>query len=119
MKRPQNGLLAGLWEFPFSEFIEQSTANHKPAYFFEKLGVSGKYIRDWGQVKHSYTHFNLSLTASYCKCTSNSFSSNFYRQHRWVPWEKVVTFPLHKAMIKNIKVTCSISLYKEKNGLYE
>jgi A/G-specific adenine glycosylase len=99
-KRPQNGLLAGMWEFPFSEFIKHTNDTNESAYFLDKLGIHGMYIRDWSEIKHSYTHFNLSLTTSYWQVSSSHFNSNFYEHYRWVRWEKILLLPLHKAMMK-------------------
>ncbi len=52
-KRPEKGLLAGLYQFPSSEFVNEQT----PAYY--PVQAEWKHI---GTVRHIFSHFELELT---------------------------------------------------------
>lgn len=52
-KRPEKGLLAGLYQFPSSEFLSEKTKADYP--------VNGKWAHI-GTVRHIFTHFELELT---------------------------------------------------------
>ncbi len=52
-KRPEKGLLAGLYQFPTSEFLSEQTTAQYP------FKATWKHI---GTVRHIFTHFELELT---------------------------------------------------------
>ena len=52
-KRPEKGLLAGLYQFPSSEFLSEQTPAHYP------VQAQWEHI---GTVRHIFSHFELELT---------------------------------------------------------
>lgn len=59
-RRPANGFLGGLWEFPAGELHAAELATDKLALLMTDYGVSGE-IRPLGSIKHVYSHFRLEL----------------------------------------------------------
>ncbi len=68
-KRPDKGLLAGLWEFP-GELIEgdRPPTEQDALAFAEKLGVSPVEIRGTASYVHVFTHVEWRVTGFYCEC---------------------------------------------------
>ncbi len=68
-RRPQKGLLAGLWEFPGGK-LEDTDAS-LPACLrreiLEEIGVEIEVGEGFGIYKHAYTHFRIALHAFLCK----------------------------------------------------
>lgn len=67
-KRPSNGLLGGLWEFPggtLEEFDENLEACLRRE-ILEELGINIHVGEAFGQYQHAYTHFKITLHAFLC-----------------------------------------------------
>ena len=67
-KRPSSGLLGGLWEFPggtLEEFDENLQACLRRE-ILEELGINIHVGEAFGQYKHAYTHFKITLHAFLC-----------------------------------------------------
>ena len=88
-RRPSNGLLGGMWEFP------NGRVNGSPARFL------GKTIRDayqldvrceepLGIVEHAYSHFSVSVHAFRCEVKDVPKK----RDLRWVPLRALEDFPM-------------------------
>ena len=72
-KRPAEGLLGGMWEFPGGTLEE--TDPDLPACLFreiqEELGVEIKVGEPFGVYRHAYTHFKIKLHAFCCTLTDS------------------------------------------------
>ncbi len=71
-QRPAGGMLGGLWEFPGGkvepgESLEEGLRRE----IREELGIEIVVGRPVAQVKHTYTHFRITLHAFECACQSN------------------------------------------------
>ena len=66
-RRPPNGLLGGMWEFPggkVEDGEDEQTALKREIH--EELGVKIKVGKKIGTFMHAYTHFKVTLHAYYC-----------------------------------------------------
>ncbi len=59
-KRPLQGMLAGLWEFPTREVTDGQPASVAAAEILAELALSGR-LYELGQVRHAYSHFRLEV----------------------------------------------------------
>ena len=90
-KRPPNGLLGGMWEFP------NGRVNGNPAEELEtalEMGYSLKVKRSeaLGTVKHAYTHFRVTVYAYRCELVSIIEKENL----KWVGLEELNDYPMGK-----------------------
>lgn len=64
VKRPEHGLLPGLWKFPGGERCgESSLADALERSVLKELGVMIKVLEPLTSVKHTFTHFRMTLHA--------------------------------------------------------
>jgi A/G-specific adenine glycosylase len=67
-RRPSNGLLGGMWEFPGGKVEQGETL---PAglkrEIMEELGVQIEVGEPFGSYRHAYTHFRVTLHAFLCR----------------------------------------------------
>lgn len=91
-KRPETGLLAGMWEF-YNTPDEMDT--QKAAEHLEKIGIGVKEILPFGKAKHIFTHLEWHMTGLLVKCKKET--ENF----TWVTKEEMEsTFALPTAFSK-------------------
>jgi len=57
-------------------------------------------LKTWSAIKHSYTHFHLTLYSNLFITESFDFKSKFYKEYQWMDLEMIKKLPLHKAMWK-------------------
>ena len=85
LKRPTQGMLGGLWEFPTDEIQRGET--HQEALcrgMKETLGVSvhpGGLITT---VKHAYTHFKITLNVYRCTPEKGRLKAKKHDEFRWI-----------------------------------
>jgi A/G-specific adenine glycosylase len=100
-QRPQNGMLAGLWEFPIlSENSGNNNAEHDIRSIQEQFALNSTFIKSWPSVRHTYTHFRFKLHTKLFNSTSKAFRSDYYEDYQWLSLEKLQGLPLHKAIWK-------------------
>jgi len=96
-KRPPDGLLGGLWEFPGgkqekNESLPQTLRReiqeelHVPIIVGEPIGV----------FNHAYTHYKVTLHAFFCKLNSHDFQLSFHTEFTWAPLDNLPKFPMGK-----------------------
>lgn len=61
VRRPEEGLLAGLWELPSGDVDGESLDRAVPRILAQTTGLSATYDRELGRVDHAFTHARLSL----------------------------------------------------------
>ena len=90
-KRPAEGLLAGMWEFPNGrvegEPAEALTAALEAAY---RLKVQRKEAL--GVIQHAYTHFKVTVHAFRCRPVSIPKNGNL----KWVNFDDLEEYPMGK-----------------------
>ncbi len=95
-KRPENGLLGGLWEFPGGKVEKgESLENALKRECREELGVEVTIGQEIATIRHAYTHFKIHLTAFHCDIVSGALNSPL--PTRWATMADINTLPFPKA----------------------
>lgn len=96
-RRPQNGLLGGLWEFPGGK---QQYGEDLPACLqreiCEELGIEIQVGEPAGIYRHAYTHFRVTLYAFHCQITEGEPIPLHASEIRWVKPSELAEFPMGK-----------------------
>ncbi len=72
-KRPEGGMLAGLWEFPGGKVEPGETpAAAVVREFREETGLGVRVAGTYGTLRHAYSHFSITLTAFRVKLETGS-----------------------------------------------
>jgi A/G-specific adenine glycosylase len=84
-RRPLNGMLGGLWEFPGGK-VEVSENNETALQreVMEELGIDIQVDRHLCDVKHGYTHFRITLHAFHAFYISGTVQNIGVADHAWV-----------------------------------
>lgn len=100
-KRPSNGLLADLWEFPGGK-IESGESAKAALYreIKEELGVETIHAEHLLDVTHFYTQFRVRLSAWFCQPKTYPRSD---ATHRWVSLAQLNTYPFPSGSAKIIE----------------
>ena len=96
--RPEEGMLGGLWEFPGgkqeeNEKIEDTVIRELK----EELGVDVQINRDFLKLKHTYSHFSITLHAYVCTLINGVPSPKSSQEIRWVKKKELNQYPFPKA----------------------
>ncbi len=96
--RPENAMLGGLWEFPGGkkkdgEKIQQTVERELK----EELGVEVKAYKELMSLKHTYSHFSITLHAWFCRLISGEPTPYESQEVRWVDRIELEKYPFPKA----------------------
>lgn len=96
--RPENAMLGGLWEFPGGkkkshENIQQTVERELK----EELGIEVKAYKELMSLKHTYSHFSITLHAWFCKLITGEPTPNQSQEVRWVDRKELGKYPFPKA----------------------
>jgi len=85
VRRPEGGLLAGLWELPGNALRadidpEQSLREHVD----QSLGLTIDGVEELGEVEHAFTHIRLRLRVFACGAGGERVRRDGYAEHRWI-----------------------------------
>lgn len=97
-KRPSNGLLGDLWEFPGGKIEKGETpqeALHREIQ--EELGVSIQRSKHIMNVRHFYTHFKVNLHVSFFRPDRLPPQD---RTHKWLTLKGLEDYPLPSGSVK-------------------
>lgn len=97
-RRPNDGLLGGLWEFPggkleSGEMPEEGLQRE----IREELNVTIAVDRHFMTVRHAYTHFRITLHAFECRYVGGKLPSKKKLSWQWVRPADLPAFPFPKA----------------------
>jgi A/G-specific adenine glycosylase len=96
-RRPENGLLGGMWEFPGGKLQE---GEDLPACLRreiqEELGVDVRVADPLGIYRHAYTHFRVTLHAFRCFLAAGEPHPIEASDLRWVMPSDLQGFPMGK-----------------------
>ncbi len=96
-RRPPDGLLGGLWEFPGGK---QEPGEELPdclqREIREELGAQIQVGEPFGVYKHAYTHFRITLHAFLCTLCEDEPQALEASEIRWVPPGELEDFPMGK-----------------------
>ncbi|RPI23816.1 MAG: A/G-specific adenine glycosylase [Chloroflexota bacterium] len=99
-RRPQNGLLAGLWEFPGGKCLPGEALDAcLRREIDEELGVCIEVGESLGLYRHAYTHYKVSLHAFTCRLSTSEQRSPQPLQASelvWVPVPALGDYPMGK-----------------------
>lgn len=96
-RRPPNGLLGGLWEFPGGKVEEgESLQAGLLREIREELGVSIAVGEPFGVYLHGYTHFKVTLHAFCCCLTDDEPKALHATEIRWITAVELDDYPMGK-----------------------
>lgn len=102
-KRPETGLLAGLWEFPTTEVREgQSARESVLQYVKEKWGVHADLGEMFAQLGHTFSHIHWEIQAFQGEVTD----AGPFSESRWVTIDEAETFTLpvvHQKLLQTLR----------------
>lgn len=104
-KRPQGGLLGGLWEFPGGK-VKPGEA-HAAALrreLREELGIRVTIGERVATVDHAYSHFRVSLHVYRCEHRSGKAAPRMHTELRWVAPKNFAALAFPKANHKFLKL---------------
>lgn len=104
-KRPSEGLLGGLWEFPGGKIASGET--HAQALVRECREELGVHVRVGGLVacvKHAYTHFRITLSVYQCALARGTPRPKFHTELRWVAPNEFDRYAFPKANHKFLEL---------------
>jgi A/G-specific adenine glycosylase len=96
-KRPTNGLLGGMWEFPGGKIEEGE--NHQMALkreLEEELGID-VILRDaFGEYKHAYTHFSVTVFPYFVEIVGSDPIARVAEKIEWASINTLNEYPMGK-----------------------
>lgn len=91
-RRPSEGLLASLWEFPGGKIESKETSLQALRRAFkEELGADIHSVQPLMRVRHSYTQFHVRLHVFLCRPRTSPRED---ARHRWVRLPDLVQYPM-------------------------
>ena len=96
-KRPSNGLLGGMWEFPGGKIETDETLEECLAREIrEELGVNIQVGAPFGVYRHAYTHFRITLHAFFCELIEDEPKPIEAAELAWVGSSELQLYPMGK-----------------------
>ncbi len=109
-RRPQEGLLGGLWEFPGGKIEPGETVEDcVRREIKEEIGIDIEVGDRLIEVEHAYTHFKVTLHVCQCQYLSGEPQAIGCEEVRWVDINQLDDFPFPKANEKIIAALKSVS----------
>lgn len=104
-RRPAEGLLGGLWEFPGGKIEpDETVAECICREIKEELDIEVAVGEHLITIEHAYTHFRVTLNVYHCCYLSGDPKPLACDEIRWVTPQEIGQFPFPKANIKIIEV---------------
>ena len=109
VRRPDTGLLAGLWEFPcvpvdnpVDKTVEKEEApkGRIEAGLRSTVGLHVSPTRRITTIRHTYTHFKLVMDVFLCSFDGGRVRLNGPAGFKWLKAERITALALHKAVHK-------------------
>ncbi len=104
-RRPLEGLLGGLWEFPGGKVEPgESLEACLRRELKEELDIDVVVERPVAVVDHAYSHFKITLHAFHCRHVGGTPRPLGVADFRWVDVSEIRSYPLSRADIKILEV---------------
>ena len=97
-KRPSEGHLGGLWEFPGGK--AEPGESPKAALLREckeELGTEVKIIKKLALVRHAYSHFKIKMSVFLCRLEDETVQLPEGPESRWITNDELDQYPFPKA----------------------
>lgn len=108
-RRPVNGLLGGLWEFPGGKVEENETIQECiKREIAEEIDIEIEVREHLITLDHAYTHFKVTLNVYVCRYLSGEPKPVECEEIRWVKLEELEQYPFPKA---NSKIIEQLKIY--------
>ena len=102
-KRNIKGMLGGLWEFPGGKIKKNETKRMAlKREIKEECGIQVQVLDKIGSIKHSYSHFKITIYCFYCKELDVSLKLN--QNARMIAFDEIKKYPFPKANHKIFKL---------------
>lgn len=102
-RRPSEGLLGGLWEFPGGKICEDEKPETSCIREIKKaVNLTVNIVNSLTQVRHAYTHFRIVMDVFLCGFLSGAVKLNGAADYRWVTVSALKNYPFSKASHKFI-----------------
>ena len=96
-KRPPDGLLGGLWEFPGGKQEEAETLPEAlRREIQEELDLEIVVGEALGTFQHAYTHYSVTLHAFRCREIQGDIQLNYHTDVSWVEPDNLDAYPMGK-----------------------
>lgn len=103
-RRPNEGLLGGLWEFPGGKIEPGETVEDCiRREILEEIGLTVEVEEQLMALDHAYTHFRVTLYVHFCRYLEGTPQAIECQEIRWVTVDELENFPFPKANIKIIE----------------
>ena len=100
-RRPTEGLLGGLWEFPGGKIESgENPASACQREIREEVNLEVAIDEHLTQIKHAYSHFKILVEVFRCRYLSGEVELKGPVDYRWVKPEELNDFPFPKANLK-------------------
>lgn len=103
-RRPEKGLLGGLWEFPGGKKeLKESLEECLKREIREELNIEIEVGEPFFKVRHAYTHFRITLHCFFCRKLKGRILPLGVMDFRWVWPQELDLFPFPRADQKVIE----------------
>jgi A/G-specific adenine glycosylase len=108
VRRPEGGLLGGLWDLPGGELgpRERPAAGLRRA-LRERVGLEIEAVERLGAVEHVFTHRRLRLHVYRCRAAGGRVRLDGFDAHRWLPPAALRELPCAKLTRKALELAPS------------
>ncbi len=101
-KRPPEGHLGGLWEFPGGKQLpEESIETTLIRECWEELTIIPRIQKKLNPVNHAYSHFKITIHPFICEIAEGIIHTE--REWRWIEWDQINEFAFPQANRKIFK----------------
>lgn len=104
-RRPNEGLLGGMWEFPGGKIEPGETGEQALLREIkEETELEISIVDKIGTIKHAYTHFKITLTAWFCEWQAGDAKIHAATENRWVSMSDLKDYAIPKANLKILDI---------------
>lgn len=97
-KRPSNGHLAGMWEFPGGKALNgESVEDALQRKCLEELGMNVRIVEKIARVSHVYSHFRIYLSVYICQAHVQDIKPLKNQPLMWITSDDLDTYPFPAA----------------------
>ncbi len=100
-KRPIEGMLGGLWEFPGGKIEPGETAEQAlKREIAEETELKVRLSTKIGTIQHAYTHFKITMSAWWCEWREGVAQTHTSTENKWICMDEIPQYAFPKANLK-------------------